>query len=203
MTTCKWTIVAGILTLSGCGGGAEAPPAEPAGANPVAAKPGTAAPVPKQQSDWKPYNSAEGGFSVLLPGTPEVTSQPGKLFTVHIVSCEHQGVTFTVTYFNPPPRAVAPDVVDATMKRDRDMSIQDIQGSLKSEEKVAIRKDGKDWPGLSSVIENSSDLYTSRLYAVAGRMYSLQVKHAKSQDTTADITRFFDSFKFSDGAKPD
>ena len=69
------------------------------------------------------------------------------------------------------------------MKRDRDMGLRDIQGALKSEERLSIQKDGKDWPGLASVIENSSDLYTSRLYAVAGRMYSLQVNHPKSQDS--------------------
>ena len=51
-------------------------------------------------------------------------------------------------------------------------------------------------------MENSSDLYTSRLFAVAGRMYSIQVQHPKSQDNAADVKKFVESFKVSDSSKP-
>jgi hypothetical protein len=201
MSIRKGMIIAGILAISGCGGGAEPTPG-PAGPAPPAATQGASAPTPKPQAAWTTFNSADGGFSVLMPAAPQVSSQPGKLFTVHIVTCEQPASGFTVTYFDPPAQALAPAVVEATMKRDRDMSVQDIQGTLKSEEKVSIKKDGKDWPGLASVMENSAERYTSRLYAVAGRMYSLQVKHPKSQDNAADVTKFFDSFKVSDSSKP-
>jgi hypothetical protein len=218
----KWLIMAGILGLSGCGGVAEAPPAptaggtpvaarseasaspspEPAGGTPVAAKPHAIVPVPKQQADWTPFNSTDGEYSVLLPATPQVSSQPGKLFTVHIISCEHLGATFTLSYFDPPPRSIVGGMAQASMKRDRDISIKDIQGSLKSEKNIFIEKDGRGWHGLASVMVNSDDLYTSRRYAAAGRMYLLQVKHAKSQDHAAEIARFFDSFKLSESSKP-
>jgi hypothetical protein len=198
MSTRTWTIFAGILALCGCGGGAETPPSQPAAGIRVAAKSDASVPVPKQQSGWAPCNSADGGYSVLLPERLKVT---WRLFTVHIVSCEHDGVSYTVTYFDPPARALSSAVVELTMKRYRDMSVQDIKGSLKSEEKVSIRKDGNDWPGLASVIEDSADVYTSRLYAVGGRMYLLQIKHAKRRNRAANIWRFFDSFTVSDGSK--
>ena len=51
--------------------------------------------------------------------------------------------------------------------------------------------------GLQSVMEDAESLYTSRLYAVGGRMYSLQVVHPKAQDHAAEIARFFDTFKVS------
>ena len=116
---------------------------------------------------------------MLLPQKLKVT---WRVFTVHIVACEHDGVSYTVTYFDPPAHSLPPEVVEATMRRNRDMSIRDIKGSLKSEEKVSIRKDGKDWPGLASVIEGSADVYTSRLSAVGGRMYLLQIRHAKRRN---------------------
>jgi hypothetical protein len=198
MATRRWTVVAGILTLSGCGGGAEAPPSQPAAGVSVAGNPEASIPVPKQYSDWAPYYSADGGYSVLLPKKLQVT---WRIFTVHIVSREHRGVSYTVTYFDPPARTLAPGVVEATIKRDRDMSVQNIKGSLQSEEKISIRKDGKDWPGLASVMEDSVNVYTSRLYAVEGRIYSLQIKYAKSRNWSADNWKFFDSFKISDSSK--
>ena len=73
---------------------------------------------------------------------------------------------------------------------------------MKSEKNIFIEKDGRGWHGLASVMVNWDDLYTSRRYAAAGRMYLLQVKHAKSQDHAAEIARFFDSFKLSESSKP-
>jgi hypothetical protein len=198
MATRTWTFVVGISTLSGCGGGAEAPRFQPAAGVSVAGKQEASVPVPNQQSEWAPYTSADGGYSVLLPKKLLVT---GTIFTVHIVSSEHGGVSYSVTYFDPPARSLSAAAVEATMKKYRDMSVQEIKGSLKSEEKVSIRKDGKDWPGLASVIEDSADVYTSRLYAIGGRMYLLQIKHARRRNRAADIWRFFDSFTVSDSSK--
>jgi hypothetical protein len=202
MPTRKWTIFAGILTLSGCGGTVETAP-KPAVATPAPTQQKASVPAPKQQSAWTTHNSADGGYSILMPAKPQISSQPGKLFTVYIASCEQPDATFTVTYFDPPARALAPGLVEITMKRDRDMSMQDIEGSLRSEKKVTISKDGRDWPGLASVMVNAAEIYTSRLYAVAGRMYSLQVKRPKSKDNEADVTKFFESFKIPDSTKPE
>jgi hypothetical protein len=201
MSIHKRTILAGILALSGCGTGTDPLSAPPCGAPAVATKVAPA-PAPKPQAAWTTFHSADGRYSVLMPATPQVSSQPGKLFTVHITTCEQPGATFTVTFFNPPARALTPNLVQGTMKRDRDMSIQDIKGTLRSEEKISISKDGRDWPGLASVMENADDRYTSRLYAVAGRMYSLQVKQPKNQDNAADVTKFFDSFNVWNSSKP-
>ena len=43
-------------------------------------------------------------------------------------------------------------------------------------------------------MENAASVYTSRLYAVDGRMYSTQVVYPKSEDHSADAKKFFDSF---------
>ena len=77
MKTHKWIIAAGAITLAGCDGGAEPSPA-PAGGTAVAAKPGNSAASARKQAEWVAYNSQDGGFSVLLPATPEVTCATGK-----------------------------------------------------------------------------------------------------------------------------
>jgi hypothetical protein len=184
-----WIIVAITFAMTGCEG--QPPPKADPGNRAVR---GEAVKPPAQPSGWKTFDSKDGGFSVSMPGTPNITSQPGRLFTVHMVQSDLAGTDFMVTYFDPPPRSIAPAVVEATMRKDRDQAVQGIQGTLKSEEKVTIPQGGQTWPGLASVMESPSGLCTSRLYAVGNRMYSLQVVHPKGQDHAADIAKFFDSF---------
>jgi hypothetical protein len=187
---CRTMIVMSALGLAGCIMESHPVP------TPLPPNSSTA-PAPKPETHWVTYNPKGDRFSVLLPGTPEVSSQSGRLFTVYIATCDSGGARYLVTYFDPPPQAIAPEVVEATMKRDRDMSLKDIQGTLKKESNVTIESDGQARTGLESVMENAESLYTSRLYAVGGRMYSLQVVHPKVQDHAAEIVRFFDSFKVS------
>ena len=47
-----------------------------------------------RNAEWQTYSPADGGFSVLMPEPPEVSEQPGKLFTVTIASCEYRGARF-------------------------------------------------------------------------------------------------------------
>ncbi len=189
---CRMLMVVGVLGLIGCQG--ESPP-QVAADMPPAGPQGDA--VRKPAPSWKRFQPEGGRFSVLLPQEPQISSQPGQLFTVHIATCTEDGADFYVTYFDPPAGSIAPNVAEATMKRDRDMSIQDIQGTLKSEAKVTIPAAGRTWPGLESVMENAASVYKSRLYAVGGRMYSLQVIYPKGQDRSAEITKFFESFEVS------
>jgi hypothetical protein len=137
-----------------------------------------------------------------MPAKPEVSSEAGRLFTTYTAKCEQGGVAYWVIYFDPPAAAIAPAVVEATLKRDRDMGVKDKDGTLKSEEKITIKKDGRDCPGLASVIENSERRYHGRQYAVGTRVYALQVEHRRNEDHAADIQKFFDSFKTTDSAAP-
>lgn len=197
----KWLVVAGAVTIVGCDGGTDASRA-PATTPQVAARKISSVPNATQHSKWTVYNSEEGGFSVLLPATPKLSTQPGRLFTSHIIKCNDGTAYFILTFFDPPPRSIAPEVVNATLKKDRDLGLQDIQGTLKSEERITIRKDGQDWPGIASVMENSSFVINGREYAVGSRVYTLQVGYMKGQDHEADVRKFFDSFKISETSRP-
>ena len=136
----KWLIMAGILGLSGCGGVAEAPPApaaggtpvaarseasaspspEPSGATPVAAKPGrncsgsqAASGLDAVQFDgWRVLGAVAGDATGLVAA--------GKLLTVHIISCEHQGAAFHTDPLRPAPSSIVGGMALASMKRDRD-----------------------------------------------------------------------------------
>lgn len=197
MTTRRW-ITFGFLLVAGCGESTP-PPSGTAGTRP-AANQGTL--TPPSRPGWTTHKSPGGRFAVLMPGTPQVTAHSGRLFTKHSISCDYGGANFSVIYFDPPPRSVAPDVVEATMRRDREVGIQNLQGTLKSETKLTIQKDGHAWPGVESVMENAAGLYTARLYAVGGRMYTLQVTQPKNQDHQADTAKFFDSFAVEGDSVP-
>lgn len=202
MPSCRSLIVAYALCLAGCGGGERQPPVTSAKGSappPPAATPPPPAATPAPVSRWQTYNSKDGGFSVLLPTEPRLSSRPGRLFTVFFATCDYGGARYFVTYFDPPPESMAPDVVEATMKKDRDSSLWDIKGSLKSEKKITIKKGTETWPGLESVAEDAVSLWTSRVYAVGGRMYTLQVVHPIHENHAADIAKVFNSFTVSGG----
>lgn len=183
-------VVVAAVVLAGCGETNESP---------VLGKKGTPSPGGSQASAWTTHSPSGGRFSVQMPASPEVSTQPGSVFTTHIATCEQKNTRYFVTYFDPPPGSIAPDVAEGTMKRDRDASIKDVNGTLTSEKRVTIKAGGKEWPGLESVIEDGQFAYAGRLYAVDGRMYTLQVIYPKSEDHAADIAKFYDSFQVTNG----
>ena len=119
MTIRNWTLVIGMIALEGCGGGGDAPTAATGKPPAVDAKRAAADSTTavskskdagdlagKPQSGWTTYQSADGGYSVMMPAVPEVSSEPGQVYTTHIASCERADARFKVSYFDPPPRAL-------------------------------------------------------------------------------------------------
>lgn len=118
VTIRNWTLVIGMIALEGCGGGGDAPTAATGKPPAVDAKRAAADSTTavskskdagdlagKPQSGWTTYQSADGGYSVMMPAVPEVSSEPGQVYTTHIASCERADARFKVSYFDPPPRA--------------------------------------------------------------------------------------------------
>ncbi len=109
-------------------------------------------------------------------------------------------MTYTVRYFDPAAAAIAPNVVGATLKKDRDSRLGNAECTLISEEKISIKKNGREWPGLASVMKNATHHFDGHHYAVDGRVYVLLAAYAREEDHSADVKKFLDSFKVTEGA---
>ena len=152
-------------------------------------------------SKWKKFTSAEGSFSVLMPGKPENETQSFSVGEVEIE--EHSFVVhsrmygdFTLGYIdNPaisdPSRAEAVFDWQAPVLRHP----QDIISS----ERMAING----FPVRQYKIRAEADLLADeRIYLVGRRMYVLLVVHGKDNDESG-VTRFFESFTFQPGDRQD
>jgi hypothetical protein len=151
-----------------------------------------------RESAWVSHVSEAGGYSVELPALPVLTTSPGGVFTNHIAECRLPDRAFFISYFDPPPQSVTPDRAEATLKRDRQMSLDKTKATLKSEQKITISWHGRDWPGLASEVEDPIKTSKSRVFVVDGRVYAVEVQHHGRIERPEDVTRFFESFKLAD-----
>ena len=150
-----------------------------------------------QQSTWKALSSTEGGFSVLMPGTPI----PNKV-TVNTASGAEEANMFSwsdeslneyIVAYSKYPKTDAKEVSTGKLfdkVRDGILLVQ--QGKLLNE--AAITLDG--FSGRSIAVERPDGVITTaRFYVVGDRFYQLLV-NAKTNGREPEATnRFLDSFK--------
>jgi hypothetical protein len=168
----------------------------PPGAGPPADTPqaGASSPV-----EWKEFVSKEGGFSVVMPGTPtsgtQVAKTPIGAVTVHLFAAEvkNQGRAYLVTYNDVPELAGQPVDVEKGLDGSRDGILANMPGSKLLEEKK-ISLDG--FPGRELTIEvPGKGTARWRVYMVKPRLYQVVAFGPKDITGLAEADKFFDSFK--------
>jgi hypothetical protein len=150
-----------------------------------------------QEPTWKEFRSNEGGFSVLMPGTPT----PNKV-SVNTASGVKEAYTFTLNegelneyiiayskYAETDSKKVSTDVLFDDI-RNGILLVQ--QGKLRSE--AAITLDG--YSGKEIAVERPDGVITTaRFYVVDDRFYQLSMKAKTNERESESPKRFLDSFK--------
>lgn len=146
---------------------------------------------------WVQYTSAEGHYSVLMPQSPQLSSQEtaastGEKFPQYLAQASDSDGLFMISYFDYPPGMIF------TIDKGRDGMVEAVKGTLLSEEPIRLGAH----PGREIKIaakHNEIDLLIrARFYDVGARVYVIQHLFAKSSASTATeakTARFFDSFK--------
>src|SRR6266550_6580669 len=147
--------------------------------------------------DWVSFNSPEGRFSVGMPNKPavdvkEVDSVVGKL-QLHSFTASNAAAYFMVSYADYPNEPTS-DRRERVLDGVRDGVVSSLEGGLISETKTTI--DG--YPGREFVAKKAVDgdevIFTWHTYLVGPRLYQVAAVANKSQSTSPDITKFFNSF---------
>jgi hypothetical protein len=162
----------------------------------------TAVPVPNSSSspasssalaDWIEYRSAEGGFTVLLPGEPEVNTQltdtdAGSVeLTMALTEMDNYAAGVS---FNDIPAAAQADP-DALLQGGRDGAAANLNGTVISDKPIELNG----YPGIEFVVETPGDLqYVARVFIVNDRLYQVLFLAAKDDIERFDVQAFFDSF---------
>jgi hypothetical protein len=151
------------------------------------------------ETTWSEYSSAEGAFSVLMPGTPteQTQAQDTEMGTidVHSFTFEEGDVAYLVGYNVFPAAVIGAASSDSMLDGARDGQVNAVKGTLVNEQKITLGA----YPGreLEIQIEDSDGTLSlrSRTFLVRDRLYQVMVVGPKGQSTSPDTTKFLDSFK--------
>ena len=150
-----------------------------------------------QQSTWKELRSTEGGFSVLMPGTPipnKVTvNTTSGVEEANMFSLSDESLNEYIVAYSKYPKTNRTEVSTGKLfdkVRDGILLVQ--QGKLLNE--AAITLDG--YSGRSIAVERpDGGITTARFYVVDDRFYQLSM-NAKTNERESEATnRFLDSFR--------
>jgi hypothetical protein len=149
------------------------------------------------QNSWKEFQPTDGGFIVLMPGTPtyeKLTSNTviGPIDT-NMYMFSGKKYMYAVGYSDYEDSIISNYSTEYMLNTKRDATIDNLQGKLLSE--LIIEKDnnpGREWRILSA---NEKYVFTIHVYIVGHRVYQIEITSAKEDLYSNDIAYFLESFK--------
>jgi hypothetical protein len=147
-------------------------------------------------SQWTKYTSPEGGYSVLLPGEPQLKSQEetapdgGKIQQHLAFASDSAGAGYMVAYFETGDRSFSFD-------KARDGALSRVNGTLISERDIKLRE----YPGREVKFFGAASgvdfFFVVRFYRLETRVFVIQfiVPKSAGQDVPDKAIKFFDSFQ--------
>ncbi|MBN1207715.1 MAG: hypothetical protein JXB05_22815 [Myxococcaceae bacterium] len=120
------------------------------------------------------FGSAEDGFTARMPGTPQVVRNkvtiPAGDVTTAAWTTNVDGVIYSLSTADYPEKIVAARPPEAFLNEGRDGLVNQLKGTLKSEENLTINDT---YPGKAFVISSDNGEVKARNYLVGPRLYTL------------------------------
>ena len=142
---------------------------------------------------WAKFTSAEGRFTVFMPGTPEnqVQTTPSDIgpYTTSFFTLKRPRHVFLIGYVDYDPSFKFDP--QAELAANRDHFIKNLKGTLLTSRNLTI--DG--YAALEFTAETPERIFKSRVYIVGRRPYLIVIGSPKDVDDTLAVNRFFNSFK--------
>jgi hypothetical protein len=145
--------------------------------------------------ELKEFSSKEGGFTVLLPGTPSASVQKSKDLVNHIFVLDRKPTAYLVAYLidSKLSKAGADDIARTLEKARKSVEVG-FKGKLLSEKKITLDKH----PGIEFQLEApAAGIYRSRAFVANDRLYQVTVLGPKDVVTSAEADKILDSFKLT------
>ena len=144
---------------------------------------------------WREVRSLEGGFSVEMPGKPEIQTQArATIFGVIrpvVYLVDHPEAQYLLNYADYPPGLVGESTPDVILDGAVLGLVSDTGGSLQAVEAIELQG----YPGREVHVtapDGRSEI-RARIYLVGERLYQLLVLASVEVDVAADTARYFDS----------
>lgn len=153
--------------------------------------------------EFKEFVSAEGGYKVLMPGTPKEQTQNKDGINIKLYTVEERNGGYMVSHTD---AVLAPKIHDmelqARLDGSRDGMMKGANAQLKQETKITLANthQGRELRGEVP----GKGFMRARIFIFNGRLYQLMVVGKnEAYVTSEDATRFLDSFTPTVQAAPD
>ena len=144
-------------------------------------------------SGWVKFTSESGRFSVVMPDTPtdktESTQSEHGPYTTHLFIVKDTTSVYLIGWVDYDPEFNFNR--QSEMEANRDNFVKGINARLLNTRALTI--DG--YPALEFSAETADRIFKSRVYMVGRRPYQIVIGSPKDLDDSANLNRFFNSFK--------
>ena len=147
--------------------------------------------------NFSEFTSKEGGFKVLMPGTPKEKKQDAQGVNMSMYIVEESSGAYFASYADLP---IPKNEPDAKIQQRLDDSVKGAvtNVSAKVTSQSNIKLDGK-YPGreIAADVPSKNGAMKLRIYFVGTRLYQVMVLGTKSWLKSSDSSKFFDSFQLT------
>jgi hypothetical protein len=137
---------------------------------------GTAAPTPAAPKgpQLNDFGAPEDGFTAKMPGAPQVVRNkvtiPAGDITTAAWTVNVEGVIYSLSTADYPAKVVAARPAEAFLNEGRDGLVNQLKGTIKSEENITINDT---YPGKAFTISSDNGEVKARNYLVGPRLYTM------------------------------
>jgi hypothetical protein len=152
-----------------------------------------------QKFSWKDFSSAEGKFSVLMPGTPQNHSQslnsPFGPVTTYAFVYSNNDSAFAVSYTDYPQDPTRGINTQKVLDGARNSLLAKPGGTLIGESSISLGSyPGREVQMVTAEGDGKHALRT-RVYLVNSRLYQVMVVLPNEEASSENAVKFLDSFK--------
>jgi hypothetical protein len=152
------------------------------------------------QSEWREFSSRQGGFSVLMPGTPKEETEVKELPVVgrgetHLFVLASESGVYVAAYLDVPGlarqnQAFCDSFGKGFLKNIGEATAKGAEGKVVKDTDILFGKD----PGKEILIEVPAGIATARAYFINRRGYQL-IAAPTAGSNHGNVKKFLDSFK--------
>ncbi|MDO8646811.1 MAG: hypothetical protein Q7R70_00140 [Candidatus Diapherotrites archaeon] len=147
------------------------------------------------ETPLKEFKPAGAGFSVLMPGTPQLQTQTMNTaigpVDIKMYVLEKDNLGYTVGYTSYPEAAVSEKTPDQMLDGARDGAVANVFGTLTSEEILSINGN----PAREFTITVKGGGIRARIILVKNKLYMVLVAASKDNIMKKQVGDFLESFK--------
>ena len=153
---------------------------------------------PPAEPVWQQLGTQQGGFFIMMPGTPESDVQdvitPVGSLELHTHALDTGEFSYMVAYNDYPQYLVRNANVDEMLDGARDGAVDNVNGTLVGERRIRLQGHPGRELWIEATMKGQRGLAQARIYLVDARLYQVIAGGLKDSFSESNAERFLNSF---------